>query len=153
MNATLGLYLLSGGLLLAAVISGIISGWSLRWPKAKGVIKVSIYDREWQDVGTGSETNLKKVDKFYLAFSFEIAGTEYLASSIRPNGDFDWTTTTPGVSSAAERANWYREGKAVDVFYCPAWPKLCCLEPGGALLPALLAFGSVVLFFIARAQS
>lgn len=141
--------ILSGSIALLGLALLLVGFWSQRWPKTKGIILVSIYDQEWQAETTSAGGNLEKKDTFHFAYSFVVAGQEYQSSNIKPNGDLEWSTSTPGLSSAADRSRWYREGKSVDVYYCPLWPKLCCLEPGGILLPIVLIIASGFIFLIA----
>jgi hypothetical protein len=148
----LGALVIAGALLIMAMGLAAIGLWSLRWPKVTGVIKVSIYDQEWQMESRGSTTSIRKQDVHHFAYSFEVHGQEYLSSAIRPNGDPEWHATTPGLSSAADRSRWYREGKVVDVYYCPLWPKWSCLEPGGFFMPVVVLAAAVGMFVIARFQ-
>jgi hypothetical protein len=144
------------GLVLSSAIFGLalillaIGLWSRHWPKTKGTITISIFDTEWENTGDLSKVALKKRDKFYFAYEFEVNGVVYACSQIRSNGDLDWNTSTSGLSSAADKARRYREGQIVDVYYWPPWPKLCCLEPGGFTLPIILGLAGVLLFLIAR---
>lgn len=148
----LGAFFMAGALLSLAVVLAAIGMWSLRWPKVSGLIKVSIYEQEWQTESKDATTSFQKQDVHHFAYAFEVQGQEYLSSAIRPNGDLEWHTTTPGLSSAADRSRWYREGKVVDVYYCPLWPRWSCLEPGGFFMPMVVLFAAVLMFVIARFQ-
>jgi hypothetical protein len=138
---------LAWGLLGLALILFAIGRWSHRWPKAKGVIKVAILDRE------PGETEFDAwAESFYLAYSFTVDGCEYLASSIKANGDVGWSTNLPGINSARDKAKRFQEGQPVEVYYCPFTPKWSCLERGGIWAPLLALLVSAVAFLIARLQ-
>jgi hypothetical protein len=122
--------------------------WSLKWPHAKGTIDVSIFERE--ETGfSGPDGAPRKRGKFYLAYSYSVAGVSFQGARIAPLVEIDWQfSSSPDLSSARDRAYWYREGATVDVSYCPIFPRWSCLEPGGFFVAFLLGAITAVLFFI-----
>jgi len=136
--------------LVAAIAVGtlVVAIWSLQWPRVKGTIDVSIFDREWEVETTGSETTLQKRGKFYLAYSYAVEGITFQGSRISPLVEFDWQfSSSPDLSSANDRSKWYRKGASVDVSYCPFFPKWSCLEPGGFAIGFLLGVVAAILFY------
>lgn len=126
-----------------------VAVWSLQWPRVKGTIDVSIFDREWEAESSGAETTMHKKGKFYLAYSYSVGGRSYQTSRIAPLVDIDWQfSSSPDLSSARDRSHWYREGAVVDVSYCPVFPQWSCLEPGGFFVTFLLSGIAIVLFFV-----
>lgn len=137
--------------LVAAIALGtlVVAIWSLRWPRVKGTIDVSIFDREWEVESSGSETTIQKKGKFYLAYSYSVGGMSYQRSRISPLVEIDWQfSSSPDLGSARDRSRWYREGAVVDVSYCPLFPQWSCLEPGGFVVAFLLIAIAAVLFFV-----
>ena len=127
----------------------VVAVWSLQWPRVKGTIDVSIFDREWEADSSGSDTTIQKKGKFYLAYSYSVGGTRYQRSRIAPLVDVDWQfSSSPDLSNARDRSQWYREGAVVDVSYCPFFPQWSCLEPGGFLVALLLSAIAAILFFV-----
>ena len=134
------------GLSLATLLVAI---WSLRWPRTKGTIDVSIFDREWVTESSGSEVTVEKKGKFYLAYSYSVGGALFQRSRIAPLVEIDWQFSgAPDLSNARGRAHWYREGATVDVSYCPLFPGWSCLEPGGFVITFLLGVTASILFFV-----
>lgn len=137
--------------LIAALAVGTLAVaiWSLQWPRVKGTIEVSIFDTEWEVESTGSETTAQKKGRFYLAYSYSVAGIAYQSSRISPLLEFDWqVSSSPHLSSASDRSKWYREGAIIDVSYCPLNPRWSCLEPGGFAIAFLLGAAATILFFV-----
>lgn len=143
-GSQVGAVVLGSALFLMALALFAIGVWSRRWPKTTGTIKISIHDREWEGEKDGTSFTLKRADKLYLAYAYELGGREYLASSIKPNGDF---------GGGADQSRWYGEGKKVTVYFCPFRPQWCCLEPGGMIMPLAVLFASIVMFSLAFPQA
>ncbi len=132
-----------------AVAALVVAIWSLQWPRVKGTIDVSIFDREWEIEATGSETTIQNNGKFYLAYSYSVGGASYQRSRIAPLVEMNWQfSSSPDLSSARDRSRWYREGAVVDVSYCPFFPQWSCLEPGGFLVAFFLFAVAAILFFV-----
>jgi hypothetical protein len=135
-----------GGL---TVVTLTFAFWSMSWPTVKGTIDVSIYDREWSADASGSEVTIEKKGRFYLAYSYSVGGRAFQGSRISPLVESDWQFTgVPDLSSAHDKAQWYREGAVVDVHYCPMFPAWACLEPGGFLIAAALGLVTVLTAFL-----
>lgn len=112
-----------GGLLLLAAAL-----WSARWPSVKGIVNISIYDTDDDVVSSGK--------KLHLSYAYVVGQRAYAGSRI----------ALPGLAQAEndEQSSWrLREGVVVDVYYCPLWPKLSCLERGGSWRDYIVAAGCV----------
>ena len=137
--------------LVAAIALGTLAVaiWSLQWPRVKGTIDVSIFDRESEVESSGFQATIQKKGKFYLAYSYSVGGTKYQRSRIAPLVEIDWQfSNSPDLSSARDRSHWYREGAVVDVSYCPFYPGWSCLEPGGFIVAGLFGVIAVILSFV-----
>lgn len=143
-GSQLGVVVLGSALFLMALTLFAVGIWSRRWPKTAGIIKISVQDREWEGERDRASFTIKRTEKLYLAYAYEVLGQEYLSSSIKPNGD---------LGGGADQARWYREGKQVDVYYCPFRPQWCCLEPGGMIMPLAVLFASILMFSMAFPQA
>lgn len=136
-------YLVAG----LSLVTLFIAIWSLRWPRTKGTIDVSIFDREWAVESSGSEFTGKQHGKFYLAYSYTVGGVVFQRSRIAPLVEIEWqVSNSPDLSAARGRTYWYREGVIVDVSYCPFVPGWSCLEPGGFFVAFLLGVTAMILF-------
>jgi hypothetical protein len=130
--------------------------WSYRWPSVKGRIDISILDQEtgWDSDHTGGRTEIARTqkDKFYLSYSYSINGVAYAGSRIAPFADVNWHLSSGGDSHAwsraRDKAKWYREGSAPDVYYCPIFPAWACLEPGGIFTALMLGAAAGGLFWL-----
>lgn len=106
-------------------------------------MNISIFDQEWEAVASKTDVRVEKQDKFYLSYSYNVAGIDYASGRIAPLVEFDWHIGKVD-SGARNKSRWYREGAIVDVYYCPMWPAWSCLEPGGFMMTALLILASVL---------
>jgi hypothetical protein len=131
-------YAFAGGSLVIL----LVAIWSRRWPRTRGMIEVSIFDREWEAESSGSKFALEKKGKFYLAYSYSVGGIAFQGSRLAPLAEFDWQVSgSADLGSAHDRAGRYREGATVEVSYCPFLPRWSCLEPGGYV--SAFVFGAV----------
>lgn len=138
-------YLCAG---LSLVTMGI-AFWSVNWPRVRGTIDISIYDREWEANSSGGRTTYEEKGKFYLLYSYTIGGMRFQGTRISLVVDIEWQVSgSPDLGSARGNSRWYREGSLVDVYYCPFYPKWACLEPGGFIFAALLSLGTVIWFCV-----
>jgi len=137
-------YLLAGLSLIALAIAF----WSTNWPRVKGKIDISIYDREWASGSSEAITTFEKKGKFYLLYTYTVAGIAFQGTRLTPLVNIEWQFSgSADLGSAHGEAQWYREGLIVDVYYCPFRPEWACLEPGGFLGAALLGVVAIVAFF------
>jgi hypothetical protein len=51
-----------------ALATLLIAIWSRGWPRTKGTIEVSIFDREWAAESSDSSVTVERKGKFYLAY-------------------------------------------------------------------------------------
>ena len=124
----------------------VVAIWSLRWPRVKGLIDLSIYDREW---GSDGFDGRQKNGKFYITYSYTVDGIGFEGTRISPLIHFEWQLSgSPDLSNSYDRSKRYREGAIVYVSYCPSLPGWSCLEPGGFFSALLLGAIAAVLFFV-----
>jgi hypothetical protein len=86
-----------------------------------------------------------------IQYEYEVRGRRLFGKKICMGGEMD----TSFRSRAEARCRRYRPGKTVQVYYNPAKPNLCCLEPTAKLGPLLYAIGGAfvgigafLLFFV-----
>ncbi len=137
-------------LIFAALSAGVlgVAIWSLYWPRVKGTIDVSIFDLEWGTDLTEDGPMVQRRGRFYLAYSYNAMGRDFQGSRIAPLFEMDWQFSgSSELGNAKGKAQWYREGLKVDVYYCPLFPSWACLEPGGFILGISLGIIAAILFF------
>lgn len=132
-----------------SLVTLAIAFWSVSWPRVKGTIDISIYDREWEASSSGNSTTFEKKGKFYLVYSYTVGALQFQGTRVSPLVDVEWQVSgSPDLGSARGRSRWYREGLVVEVYYCPFYPKWACLEPGGFIFAALIGIGTVIWFCV-----
>jgi hypothetical protein len=138
------------GCAVSAGLGFALAVWSLRWPSVTGAVEVSLLEPDLRG-GQVSENH-------WLAYAYEVAGTKYLGSNVKPWGDFNWDIGYPDDadgfyqgrtfwSRARDLSKWYRPGAVVKVYYCPVRPAWACLEPGGFFIPLLLGGMAAFCYF------
>ena len=74
-----------------------------------------------------------------------------LVALIRPAGGFcGWSSTIPGCSSARIQLEEMINRGEPTVYYCPLFPRLACLRPGGLASSIFLLVAAVICSIIAR---
>jgi hypothetical protein len=100
-----------------------------RWPTVEGTVITSFIE---------ADEDSQRTETAQVVYEYEVRGQVYQSSTIRPGGSVSWSTSVPGVSSAAKTVRDYRQGARVTVRYCSWWPSRACLEPGRYGFPLVL---------------
>ena len=110
------LYLLAG-------LAFMVSVYSKTWPSTKGRLITACVESD-RSGGQYSESSS-------VLYEFVVGNRTYRSSLIRASGDFSWSTTMPGMSSAnAQIDEIINRGDPI-VYYCPIFPRFAYLQPGG----------------------
>jgi hypothetical protein len=113
---SIALYLLAG-------IALVVSIYSKTWPSTKGRL-IDAHVEPDRSGGTYSESPS-------FLYEFTVRDRTYRSSFIRPSGDFSWSSTIPGISSARAQIDEIINLGELTVYYCPVFPRFACLRPGG----------------------
>lgn len=106
--------------------------WSYAWPSTSGQVEYLTYQRTLREGETSQTVTLNQIWKLALVYNYVVAGRSYSGTRIRPLG-----LNSAGAERALSRR--LKVGAEVKVYYCPAWRRLSCLEPGGAGRALVLA--------------
>lgn len=114
----------SGLLVLAGVTPLALTLWSYRWPAVEGRMDSVSFGFEDSEDSDSFTVSTERRGVLELQYAYVVAGREYQGTWLRPLGF--------STSDQDRRAAWQlKEGKEVRVLYCPAFPRLACLQPGG----------------------
>ncbi len=139
------LILVPGIIALPGILTLLVTLGSYAWPSVKGRIEYLTYERTLREGENSHTVSLNQIWTLTLVYTYVVAGREFSGTRIRPLG-FN--------SAKAERtlARRFKQGAEIDVYYCPAWRSLSCVERGGvgrALVLACLC--GVIIYGLARA--
>lgn len=122
-----------------AALSATVSLWSRRWPCTAG----RILDLRVRRDESGESPA--------IVYEYSVRGRSYRSSLIRASGDLSWSSSVPGFSSAVPTLEEIANRGDPTVYYCPWFPRLACLRPGGfATFGFLVAVATIVLLVKVR---
>lgn len=133
----------------AMAISGVVSYLRLRriivasrtWPKAVGKIVAAAVSTIYERNSGDTESTLNRTTKKYRAdvqYTYRVGQRDFAAAAIT----LGWAPLYGFARDAEAVVAKYPAGAEVDVYYDPANPELCMLEPesrGGVLAPLIFA--------------
>ena len=110
-------------LYILAALAWIVALYSKTWPATKGrLIRARV-------VPSRSEGQYSESPD--ILYEYIVRNRTYRSSLIRPGGDFSWSSTIPGCSSARIQLEEIINRGEPTVYYCPLFSRLACLRPGG----------------------